>query len=202
MSLNVDSSGRKKAQYAYETPKGTLYLKQETSQYTTFDTEPLIKNKADFEIYAKYWPVPASVDYSNVENDKKRLGEKGIMRTYGINYYYGQISPWQCLCYLMGTEPAIIAAIDDPKWVNYALEIILQKALKVIELSAGCPIDLIEIGGGAASNTVISPAMFEEFCLPYDKIQHQALHNAGTKVTYHLCGGLMPFKKSLILISQ
>ena len=52
--------------------------------------------------------------------------------------------------------------------------------------------DLVENGGGAASSTVISPAMHEEFCLPYDKEVNEALHRQGALVVYHLCGGLMP----------
>ena len=194
----VDSGGVTKTRYEYKTPAGSLYLQQGANEYTVFDTESLIKNKEDFEIFVKYWPVPTGVDYSGIEKDKARLGDKGIMRTLGINYFYGQISPWQCLCVLMGTEPAIMAAMDDPKWVHYALEILLEKALVVIERSKGCPTDLIEIGGGAASNTVISPSMFEEFCLPYDKRQVQAIHDIGGKAVYHLCGGLMKMADMVI----
>ncbi len=188
---HVDSSGVQHTEYVIKTPVGKLQLRQGANEYTIFDTEHLIKGKDDFEIFAKYWPVPSEIDYSNIIADKERLGDKGIMRTYGINYFYGQISPWQSLCYLMGTEQAIMAAMDDSGWLHYALEVLLDKALKVITISKGCPVDLIEIGGGAASNTVISPAMFEEFCLPYDKKQIEAIHGIGGKVVYHLCGGLM-----------
>lgn len=84
-----------------------------------------------------------------------------------------------------------MAAMDDAEWVHHALEFLLEKALKVIRLSKDVQTDLIEIGGGAASNTVISPKMFEEFCLPYDRRQVQAIHDAEIKTVYHLCGGLM-----------
>lgn len=195
---NVDSAGIIKIEYIYKTPKGFLHLKQGANEYTTFDTEHLVKNKKDFEIFAEYWPIPVAIDCSNVKNDKKKLGDKGIMRTYGINYFYGQISPWQSLCFLMGTEKTIMTAMDDAQWVHYALNVLLQKALKVIQICHGCPIDLIEVGGGAASNTVISPAMFERFCLPYDKIQVEALHKIGGKVVYHLCGGMMKMADMVI----
>ena len=33
--------------------------------------------------------------------------------------------------------------------------------------------------------------MFKEFCLPYDRKQHAALHEVGLKIVYHLCGGVM-----------
>ena len=55
----------------------------------------------------------------------------------------------------------------------------------------GIPLDVFEVGGGAGSNTVISPRFFREFCLPYDKIQNAALHAVGMRIVYHLCGGLM-----------
>ena len=51
--------------------------------------------------------------------------------------------------------------------------------------------DLIELGGGAGSSTVISPAMFDEFCLPYDRRVVQALHEVGLSSVYHTCGGMM-----------
>jgi len=40
--------------------------------------------------------------------------------------------------------------------------------------------------------------MHREFCLPYDRIQIDALHNAGTRVVYHLCGGLMPLLETVV----
>ena len=173
------------------TPDGQLHRVCAENTYTIFDTEHLIKSKEDFEIFNRYWPAPVSIDATGVHGDKNRLSDRGIMRTYNIAYYFSQGSPWQCLCSLMGTEPAIMAAMDDPEWMHYVLESLLQKALQVIRLSQDVTTDLIEIGGGAGSNTVISPKMFEEFCLPYDLRQNQALQKAGFKTVYHLCGGLM-----------
>ena len=182
------------------TPAGQLHRKYAVNEYTIFDTEHLIKTKEEFEIFNRYWPVPVSVDGTKVHADKQRLGSRGIMRTYPINYYYGQGSPWQSLCILMGTEPSIMAAMDDAAWVHYTLESMLEKSLKVIRLSKDVQTDLIETAGGAGSNTVISPKMFREFCLPYDIRQNQALHEAGFKTVYHLCGGLMQMADMVVEI--
>jgi len=187
----VDSGGVRRLEYTINTPDGTLHYKLGENEITTFFTEPIIKTKEDFELFNKYWPIPVSYKSTMVDNDRERLGDRGIMRTYGMAYYYGQGSPWQCLGILMDTQPAIMAAMDDPQWVHYVLESLLEKALRVIELTKDVESDLIETGDGAGSNTVISPKMFEEFCLPYDTKQHKALHDAGFKVVYHLCGGLM-----------
>lgn len=189
--IKTDDNGTTHYDETITTPHGQLHRRYAQNQYTTFDTEHLIKNKKDFEIFNKYWPDPVSIDPSRVHADKQRLGDRGIMRTYCIARYYGQGSPWQCLCYLMGTEPSIMAAFDDAAWVHHALDQLLEKSLHVIRLSKDVQTDLIETGGGAGSNTVISPGMFEKFCLPYDIRQNKALHDAGFKVAYHLCGGLM-----------
>jgi uroporphyrinogen decarboxylase len=61
--------------------------------------------------------------------------------------------------------------------------------LRFIEGLQGAKFDLVETGGGAASSTVVSPDLHREFCLPYDRQLHDALHNLGFKVTYHTCGG-------------
>jgi uroporphyrinogen decarboxylase len=175
------------------TPEGTLSQVIVKNPFTHYESEHLVKTKEDFEIYSKYWPVPIGLDVSKARADKKRLGEGGLIRTYGYIYYPGQGSPWQALCYLMGTEPTIMNALDDEQWMNYALESLLEKSLRVISLCSKDDMvsDVIETGGGAGSNTVISPSMFEKFCLPYDTRQNKALQALGTKVVYHLCGGLM-----------
>lgn len=173
-----------------ETPEGTLHVKGSTNKYTFWETEHMVKNEKDFDLFAKYFPEPYGCDWSDVEKLKETVGDRGIVR--GISYSYGQVAPWQTLCYLMGTEQTIFKAIDDPDWTHYALDALCQKLERAIDVSGKIRLDLVETGGGAGSSTVISPAMHEEFCLPYDKRQHAALKAQGAKIVYHLCGGHMP----------
>ena len=62
----------------------------------------------------------------------------------------------------------------------------------------GAKFDLVETGGGAGSSTVISPKIFQEFCLPYDRQMHDALHDLGFKVTYHTCGGTLGIEEGIV----
>jgi uroporphyrinogen-III decarboxylase len=106
---------------------------------------------------------------------------------------------WQSFCSLVGTQEAIMFAIDEPDWVHHVEQSLVNKQLKVIEMMGKeVPFDLIELGGGAGSNTVISPNMHEEFCLPYDRQQVDALHAHGYKIVYHLCGGLMKMLDNVV----
>lgn len=172
------------------TPEGELTQKGSYNQFTEWTTQYIIASERDFEIWNKYVPLPEQVDWTPVLQAKERIGERGIVR--GGYFDFGQGSPWQSFCCLFDTEAAIMACYDNPDWVHHVLESLQRKKLTVIERGGQIELDLVETGGGAGSSTVISPTLHREFCLPYDQKQHAALHAAGTKVVYHLCGGLMP----------
>jgi uroporphyrinogen-III decarboxylase len=148
----------------------------------------LIKRPEDMRLVRDYLPVPR-LNKEFVRDRKRELGDDGILR--GL-VFGEQGGPWQHACCLFGTEALIYATYDDPAWVHELLTSLTEKKLQFIEESlAGADFDLIEMGGGAASSTVISPRIFKEFCLPYDKKLHAALHAVGHKAVYHTCGGMM-----------
>jgi uroporphyrinogen-III decarboxylase len=55
----------------------------------------------------------------------------------------------------------------------------------------------VELGGGDASTTVISPQIFHEFVAPYDTPLIEAAHTAGMRIAYHTCGGMMPILEDI-----
>jgi len=177
------------------TPDGILHAAYAGNQFTGWMTEHPIKTMDDFAIWERNIPVPERMDYSEIIAAKERLGDRGITR--GSVFDFGQGSPWQSYCYLRGTVEAIMDAMDEPKWTHHVMQTLLNIKLGVLERSGKVELDLVETGGGAGSSTVISPALHREFCLPYDKIQIEALHCAGTLVVYHLCGGLMPLLETV-----
>jgi uroporphyrinogen decarboxylase len=173
-----------------KTPAGNLTSRGASNQFTGWLTEHPIKRERDFEIWSRYVPLPVKVDWTPVRTARERIGSAGIVR--GEFFDFGQGSPWQSFCTMFDTEPAIMAAMDKPDWVEHVLNDLLKKKLQVIERAGRFEYDVVETGGGAGSSTVISPDLHRRFCLPYDRIQHEAIHNAGSKTSYHLCGGLMP----------
>ncbi len=174
----------------FHTPKGDLRQTCASNEYTWWIIEKPIKHEKDFDIWNEFVPVPVDVDWAPVIQAKDRIGDSGIVR--GPFFDFGQGSPWQSFETLFGMEKIIMTAMDKPDWIEHVMKSMLDKKLRVIEAAGKIEFDLVETGGGAGSSTVISPAMHEQFCLPYDIIQLRALHDAGTKVVYHLCGGLMP----------
>jgi len=185
----ADADGNHCWEETIHTPGGTLHHAGAWNEITAWEVEDLIKTPDDFRLWERYCPVPIAADFAPIQEVKDRLGDRGIIRSHPFSP--GQGSPWQSFCTLAGTQQAIMMALDTPDFLHHALNAILQRTLKVTAMWRGTPADMVETGGGAGSNTVISPKLFREFCIPYDRQQHAALHDAGVKIVYHLCGGLM-----------
>ncbi len=188
--LGRDADGNFRWVETITTPGGQLRHAGAYNAFTPWETEFLIKTERDFELFEKYAPVPVRLDPAPVRQAQQRIGRRGIVRAGA--WGFGQGSPWQDFCMLADTQRAILWGMDCPAFLHHALDVLLQKRLRFVSLLEGIPLDLIEVGGGAGSSTVISPRFFREFCLPYDRIQNAALHAVGMRVVYHLCGGLMP----------
>lgn len=185
-SIGVD--GQTISNYTITTPAGVLTQRDEMNDKTTWTVDYLIKRPEDMCLVAKYLPVP-KLDKAFVRHVKRELGEGGILR--GL-VFGEQAGPWQHAASLMGVEKLIFATFDEPGLVHELLKGLTEKKLRFIEESlAEAGFDLIEMGGGAASSSVISPNIFRNFCLPYDRQLHDALHSVGHKVVYHTCGGMM-----------
>ena len=93
---------------------------------------------------------------------------------------------------LYGVVELIMETYEDPLWVRELLEILKRRKLESIASMEGAQLDLIELGGGDASSTVISPKIFAEFVAPYDTQLIAEAHRVGQEVVYHTCGGMMP----------
>ncbi len=183
--------------YRIRTPKKTLLMKVRKDPDTTWLLEPLIKEKTDIEIFAEYAPVPLC-DIQEVNRNAAEFGNRGIIRGAIPGFdIFGQPGCWQDAAALYGIEPLIMATFSDPEWVHTFLQILCGRKLKYAESTNGAAFDLIELGGGDASTTVISPQIFETFVAPYDSRIIQACRESGQRIVYHTCGGMMPILEML-----
>jgi uroporphyrinogen-III decarboxylase len=171
--------------HTIRTPDGTLTYKTAGDRKTTWLTEYLIKNDDDVRLIDRHMPVP-ELKLEPIAELYDRIGDRGILRGF---VWGDQVGCWQHACCLMDVNALILKCFDQPDWVHDLMRTLLKKKLAFIESMKGAKFDLVETGGGAASSTVISPKLHEEFCLPYDRQIHQALHDLGFKITYHTCGG-------------
>lgn len=178
--------------YRFVTPGGTLTMVLQGNEYTDWVVEPLVKEKRDIDLIAKYVTHP-KIDVEAVNRTAKAFGERGLVRGH-ICYFdiYGQPGCWQDAVELVGTERLILETYDDPEWVHELIRILQARKKTFIASLAGARYDLLELGGGAASSTVISPKLFDQFVAPYDSELIDLAHQVGQRIVYHTCGGMMP----------
>lgn len=183
--------------YSINTPHKTLTMILQADSNTDWVSEPLLKEKSDIETFERFAPAPLC-DVEAVNREATRFGERGIVRGAVPGFdIYGQPGCWQDAAVLTGIERLILETFSDPQWVHTLLEILFERKRRFIASSVGARFDIIELGGGSASTTVISPAIFDDFTAPYDARLIAAAHEYGQRIVYHTCGGMMPILESI-----
>jgi len=179
------------------TPVKTLSMVLQTDAHTTWLSEHVIKEKSDIDILAKYMPAPkCDVDAINKAADD--YGERGLVRGHIPCFDgFGQPGCWQDASCMYGTENLIMATFMDPGWVHSFLGLLHHRKRIFIESLKGAKYDILELGGGDASTTVISPDIFNEFVARYDAPLISTAHETGQKIVYHTCGGMMPILEDI-----
>ena len=86
---------------------------------------------------------------------------------------------------------------DDPDWAHELQGILFRRKETYIRSLKGAKYDLLEPGGGDASTTVISPGLFRKHVAPYDAKLIEIAHEAGQRIAYHTCGGMMPILENI-----
>lgn len=180
------------------TPGGKLSCIIQGNDYTEWVAEPLIKEKKDIELIGLYATHPLC-DSESVKEEVEKMGDRGIVRGFILPFdIYGQPDCWQDSCCLRGAENMIMDTFDDPGWVHEFMQILLERKLPYVHSMKNSGYDLMELGGGDASTTVINPSIFQEFVAPYGKQIIDAAHGAGVRISYHTCGGMMPILEDIV----
>ena len=188
----LPGTAERTVRYRFVTPKKTLTMTLRSNEHTAWVTERLVKEKSDIDVIGEFVTAP-SCDVDAVNREADEFGDRGIIRGHIPCFdVFGQPGCWQDACCLAGTEEMILATFDDPVWVHAFLRILCDRKLAFVRSLAGVRYDILELGGGSASTTVISPRIFEEFVAPYDTEIIAAAHEAGQRIVYHTCGGMMP----------
>ena len=185
------------SRFSIITPKKTLSMVLQSDMHTTWVAEYLIKEKADIDIIARYMTHPMC-DVAAINEAAEQYGDRALVRGHIACFDgFGQPGCWQDFSCLFGSTDLIMASMEDPQWVHAFLEVLRERKKVYIDSLSGARYDLIELGGGDASTTVISPDIFDEFVAPYDSVLIASAHEAGQRIVYHTCGGMMPILENI-----
>ena len=198
MEIETASRGSSRTtRLRYETPKKTLTMRIDEDAHTGWVVERLVREKTDVDVLAEHLPV-FLCDVEAVNREADAFGERGMVRGMIPGFDpYGQPGCWQDAAMLFGVEALIMATFEDPAWVHHFLRVLCERKKTYIRSMRGARFDVVELGGGDASTTVISPGIFETFVKPYDAELIALAHEQGQRIVYHTCGGMMPILESI-----
>lgn len=93
-------------------------------------------------------------------------------------------------CDLMQMSEVLMNFLDEPEAMEELLSICEQQAELFAreQIKAGADI----IGVGDAASSLIGPALYEEFALPFQQKLIKSIHEAGARVKLHICGNSDP----------
>ncbi len=87
---------------------------------------------------------------------------------------------------LRGDTALMTDLYDSPEWVSELLELCVGVEIDFALAQVAAGADIIGMGDAIASQ--ISPAMYRQFALPYEKRIFRAVHEAGAVARLHICG--------------
>src|SRR5664279_5669706 len=196
-SEDIDGHAYATRRLSIITPIKTLSMVLQSNEHTTWLCEHVIKEKSDIDIIAKYMPAPIC-DIEAVNMAAEDFGDRGLIRGHIPCFDgFGQPGCWQDASCMFGIENLIMETFMDPQWVHTFLSLMQERKMIFVESLKGAKYDILELGGGDASTTVISPDIFNTFVAPYDAPLISSAHKAGQKISYHTCGGMMPILEDI-----
>ncbi|GAB4451863.1 MAG: hypothetical protein Kow0031_34400 [Anaerolineae bacterium] len=87
---------------------------------------------------------------------------------------------------LRGVNEIMLDLALQPEWVTELLEVVTEVAITFAEAQVEAGADIIGLGDAVAS--LVSPAMYREFALPYEQRIFAAVKAKGGLARLHICG--------------
>lgn len=143
-----------------------------------------IKDKKDISKLKPYNPYEARRAVNTckaIELFKNLAGERLVI--YGIVEM-----PFSEAVMLRGMQNLMIDLYDDPGFVMKLMDIIFEtmKEYAKAQIKAGADV----IGFGDAPASLVSPEIYREIILPYEKELIKTVHDHGALVRLHICGNV------------
>jgi len=139
-------------------------------------------------------------DIENVDRPRQRVESvremaKAVGRTHSVLGWAE--GPLAVYADLRGVESMFLDLIDTPQMYLGAAETIIENQIRFARAQIAAGADMIGVGDSVAS--LISPQMYQDYVLPFEKRLFDAIHEAGAAVKLHVCGDI---RRSIHLMAQ
>lgn len=132
-------------------------------------------------------------NYKRIQEILDGIGQLGIADAVILRSPFGKL-----VQNYAGLEAIAYKLVDDSKFIDDFLTLQEEKDLELIRLAADSPAELVIISDHADEH-LISPAWYEQYCVPYYQKANKILHDKGKFVSTHLDGS---FKGLFELVKQ
>ncbi|MCL2708232.1 MAG: uroporphyrinogen decarboxylase family protein [Defluviitaleaceae bacterium] len=102
----------------------------------------------------------------------------------------GVVSPFYSNAYHVGMTNMYAMLHDEPQLIKYISNLVLEQNIELIRAYAAASGDAIFVDDATATSDMISPAMYEEFALPYLREQVSEIKRQGFKAIALYFGGI------------
>jgi MtaA/CmuA family methyltransferase len=106
--------------------------------------------------------------------------------------------PFAEACSACGVSDFMLLAVDDPdaahRLLAHLTAVVIDFALA--QVAAGA----VMIGAGDAAASLVSPPMYRDFALPYERQVCTAVHAAGSLVKLHICGNTEALLEDMVTV--
>ncbi|MFB2118513.1 uroporphyrinogen decarboxylase family protein [Parapedobacter sp. 2B3] len=145
-----------------------------------------IETVEEVELYD--WPQTKYLDFTETINGLRNMGDYYRLSGFWSPFFHD-------LTYMLGTEDLLIKMYTHPEVVHAILNRLCGFYLDANELfyqQAGNLIDAHFMGNdfGSQNDLLISPDLFEEFCLPWLRKFADQAHRYGYHSVLHCCGSI------------
>jgi len=183
----VDLDGRPEIVWRYETPSGRIERRRawDDTTYSWHITKWGISDEADLCVLGEALAARSfRPTWDRYESWRECVGSGGV-----VYLGAGYSAMGQLLNYWMGIERTMYAVADWPGAMHEVVDRINENNLKMIDLLAASPAEVIIMGDNFSSD-VQPPRFFDEWARPYYVEALRRLHTAGKWVAVHIDGRL------------
>lgn len=169
----------------YSLPDGRIY--ENRNGQLTLIQNPLDHAEADIDEIEPE-EVPIRIDYSKAMALHKLAVAEGRKEKFSV---HGEIvSPFDCLCVLLGLENAMVAMITDAEKCEAILARYVNQCVAFAKAQIDVGVDTMKISSPFAGGSFISLKFYQRFVVPFEKEVVRQIHAyaPGIPVYVHTCG--------------
>jgi MtaA/CmuA family methyltransferase len=115
-----------------------------------------------------------------------------VLARAGDDYsVHGEVrSPFDHFLNIIGMEEGLVALLDNPERCLAVLDRTTEWSVALAVAQVGRGADAIKISSPFAGSAFLSPDMYEQFILPFERRIATAVRQAGAQVYTHTCGAI------------